>query len=101
MLIDLSSKKTTLYKEHLQVMITGVLSGLTYGVNYVSALNSLEYFHVANNQLPQDVMHILLHGVIPYTMKCTLKRFICENNYFTIDFLNDQITCFPFSHPES
>ena len=62
---------------------------VTYGVNYESALNTLEHFHVANNQLPQDVMHILLEGVIPYTIKCTLRRFICENNYFTIDFLNE------------
>lgn len=46
-------------------------------------------------------MHILLEGVIPYTIKCTLRRFICENNYFTIDFLNERITCFPFSHSES
>ena len=74
---------------------------VTYGVNYESALNSLEHFHLADNRLPQDVMHILLEGVIPYTIKCTLRRFICENNYFTIDFLNERITCFPFSRSES
>ena len=45
---------------------------VTYGINFSSTLNSLAYFHVANNQLPQDVMNILLEGVLPYTMKLTL-----------------------------
>jgi len=73
---------------------------VTYGVNYQSALNNLEHFHVANNQLPQDVMHVLLEGVIPYTLKCMLRRFICDRHYFTIEFLNDRITCFSFSRSE-
>ena len=29
---------------------------VTYGVNYRSPLNSLKHFHVANSQLPQDVI---------------------------------------------
>lgn len=41
---------------------------VTYGVNYKSSLNGLEEFHVCNSQFPQDLMHIMLKGVIPYTM---------------------------------
>ena len=38
---------------------------VTYGVNQRSVLNDLFSFHVADGQLPQDVMHILLEGVLP------------------------------------
>ena len=30
-----------------------------------SPLNSIEHFHVANSQIPQDFMHIVLEGVLP------------------------------------
>ena len=36
-----------------------------------------QHFHVANDQLPQDMMHIMLEGVVPYEvqlMLCLLKR---------------------------
>ena len=74
---------------------------MTYGINFSSTLNNLSYFHVANNQLPQDVMHILLEGVLPYIMKLMLKSFIFTKKYFSIDFLNDRITCFTFSRSEA
>lgn len=77
-----------------------VADSVTYGVNFQSTLNSLEYFHVANNQIPQDVMHILLEGVVPYTMKLMLHRFIFEKKYFTLDILNNQMTFFTFSRSE-
>ena len=74
---------------------------VTYGICYRSSLNDLIYFHVANNQLPQDVMHVLLEGVIPYTIKYTLQNFITSKKYFTLPFLNDQIACFHYSRSES
>ena len=73
---------------------------VTYGVNFKSTLNSLEYFHVANNQIPQDVMHILLEGVVPYTLKLMLHRFIFNKKYFTLEILNNQMTFFTFSRSE-
>ncbi len=72
----------------------------TYGVNYQRPLNKLSYFHVANNQLPQDVMHVMLEGVIPYEMKHMLKAFITEKRYFTLDLLNERIHCFPYTQEE-
>ena len=48
----------------------------TYGINNKSVLNELEGFHVANSQLPQDMMHVLLEGVLPYELKLMLSEFI-------------------------
>ena len=45
-------------------------------------------------------MRILLEGVLPYTMKLMLNSFIFTK-YFSIDFLNDCITCFTFSRSEA
>ena len=73
---------------------------VTYGINYNSVLNKLEDFHVCNGQLPQDIMHILLEGSIPYTMKLMLKSFICTKNYFTITDINERILCFKYSRNE-
>jgi len=77
------------------------MDSVTYGINYNSVLNDLEHFHVANNQLPQDVMHILLEGVIPYTMNLMLHSFIFVKSYFTLNLLNERIFCFKFSRTES
>lgn len=74
---------------------------VTYGVNCSSTLNDLAHFNVANNQLPQDVMHILLEGVLPYTMKLMLHSYVFTKKYITLDFLNDRITCFAFSRAEA
>ena len=74
---------------------------ITYGVNYCSTLNNLAYFHVANQQLPQDVMHILLEAVVPYTLRLMLQFFILEKSYFTLHLLHERIAHFKFSHTES
>lgn len=69
-------------------------------MNCKSILNDLDYFHVADNQLPQDIMHILLEGVIPYTIKIILKSFIVIRKLFTLTTLNRQISSFIFSRSE-
>lgn len=66
----------------------------TYGINHRSPLNGIEHFHVANCQLPQDVMHVLLEGVIPLETKLMLSVFIYEEKYFSLRFLNDRIQNF-------
>ncbi len=38
---------------------------------------------VTNSQLPQDVMHVLLEGVIPLEMKLMLNVFIYEKIHFS------------------
>ena len=70
---------------------------VTYGVNYSSPLNKLEDFHVCSGQLPQDIMHVLIEGSIPYTMKAMLQSFVNIKKYFTINHVNEKILCFRFS----
>ena len=41
-------------------------NSITYGIKFCSPLNELNNFHVVD-QLPQDIMHILLEGVLPYS----------------------------------
>lgn len=72
----------------------------TYGINFCSPLNDLAYFHVAD-QLPQDIMHILLEGVIPYELLLMLTSFITVDKYFKLDLLNDRIACFKYSNNEA
>lgn len=72
----------------------------TYGVKFSSPLNDLAHFHVVD-QLPQDIMHILLEGVIPYELSLMLTNFITVEKYFKLELLNDRIACFAYSNNES
>ena len=63
---------------------------VTSGIKSRSPLNKIDFFHVANSQLPQDIMHVLFEGVIPLETKLMLEVFIFEK-YFTLSFLNDRI----------
>ena len=68
----------------------------TYGINNHSLLNKLEYFHVCNFGLPPDVMHDLLEGYVPYTMKLLLNQIINKEKLFTLDYLNNLILYFNY-----
>ena len=65
---------------------------VTYEVNFHSPLNDLKHFHVANSQLPQDVMHVLLEGVVKDELK-----YLVASNYFSGDLLNERIVCFYYT----
>lgn len=69
---------------------------VTYGVLYSSPLNKISNFHVVE-QLPQDIIHVLLEGVIPHELTLMLDNFICEKGYLTLVQLNDRIACFAYS----
>lgn len=73
---------------------------ITYGINHFSPLNDIENFHVVN-QLPQDVMHCLLEGVIPLELKLMLANFIEKEKFFNCDQLNGRIASFSYSTQES
>lgn len=91
------------YEYHCS-LLDGPLSesdSVTYGINYNSPLNKLTGFHVANGQLPQDVMHLLLEGVIPYEIRLLLSDFITVKKYFTLEYLNDRIMSFTYSPDEA
>ena len=91
------------YDKHCQYL-EGELrdyDSVTYGINYESPLNKIHGFHVANNQLPQDVMHILLEGTVQLELKLMLSSFIWDKTYFTIELLNDRICYFDYSSSEA
>ena len=79
----------------------GVYDSVTYGINCRSPLNRIRGFHVANNQLPQDIMHVILEGVLPLEVKLMLTFFIKHKKYFSIDCLNDRISNFIYGRSEA
>ena len=90
------------YEYHCSLMAGSLAEAdsITYGINYKSALNKLEDFHVCNNQPPQDMMHILLEGVMPYSVKAMLQSFVAVKHYFNINIINQRILSFKFSWSE-
>lgn len=73
---------------------------VTYGLTHDSPLNKLTHFHVIN-QLPQDIMHVLLEGAVPYEVVRMLTHFITDKRYFSHSQLNDRIRCFAYTSQEA
>ena len=73
---------------------------VTYGINIRSPLNDLSNFHVANIQLPQDVMHVLLEGIVKNELNVLLQHLVASR-YFSDDLLNERIACFHYTSDES
>lgn len=46
-------------------------NSITYGIRCRSALNRINDFHVVDH-LPQDIMHVLFEGVVPYELSLLL-----------------------------
>ena len=89
--------------DHHCQLLEGPLSeyySTTYGVNRQTSLNSLSYFHVCELGLPPDIMHDVLEGYLPYTMKLMLHHAIREN-FFSLHQLNTIITNFEYGYLES
>ena len=73
----------------------------TYGVNSKSALNKIPNFHVANRQMPQDAMHVLLEGAVTFEIQVLLKVLIYEKGYFDLSILNERLSSFVYGRDES
>ncbi len=76
-----------------------------YHCSLLSGNLSREYskiscFHVIG-QLPQDIMHVLFEGVVPYELSLLLVDFVTVRKYFSIDTLNDRMTCFEYTNEEA
>ena len=50
---------------------------------------------------PQDVMHILFEGVMPWEVKLMLTTFIEEKHFFALAELNERIRYFPYGRSEA
>ena len=64
-------------------------------------LNDILEFHVANGQMPQDVMHVILEGALPFELKLMLKAFIYDKSYFGLSLLNDRLESFVYGRNEA
>ena len=63
-----------------------------HSVNHRSILDELKYFKVSSGTLLPDVMHYILEGMLEYECKEVLKHTIIDEAYFTLEYLNHQIT---------
>ena len=56
---------------------------------------------MANWQLPQDVMHVMLEGVVKLELQLILQVYIFEKRLFTLSFLNSRLESFSYGYSES
>ena len=68
------------------------------GVNRKSILETIPNFSVTRN-LPNDIMHDLFEGVVPYEMKLLLK-YCVYMKLFTVQLLNARLQSFDFGYSE-
>lgn len=61
-------------------------------------MNDIPLFNVADYQLPQDIMHVLLEGVLPLEMKLLLHQLIVVDNLFTVHHFNARVESFQFGY---
>ena len=73
----------------------------TYGLNFSSPLNDVKFFHVSKGQLPQDIMHTLLEGVLLMEIRLMIEAFIYVEGLFTLEELNDRIASFSYGRLET
>lgn len=66
----------------------------TYGVNGLSVMNRVANFDVCQC-FPEDIMHILFEGVVPYETKRFLKGLIDEKRSLT---LNHRMESFDYGY---
>ncbi len=66
-------RMTAVHEYHLQCVQQNKEDAALYGVHGTSSFEALGYFDVTKS-MPQDIMHDMLEGVLPLTM----KHVICE-----------------------
>ena len=62
----------------------------TYGINELSVMNRVTNFDVCQC-FPEDIMHILFEGVVPYETKQFLKVLIDEKRGLTLKVLHHRL----------
>ena len=68
-----------------------------YGINQKSILNELPGFDVTQ-QLPQDLMHVLLEGIFPLHLEQFLHYVIEDAGLMTLGQINSRIAEFPYAY---
>ena len=67
-----------------------------YGINRSTVLMELPDFNVVQ-QLPQDIMHVLLEGVFPLHLEQFLD-YIIQSSILTLDQINCRVMAFPYGY---
>ena len=83
------------YDNIVQLVIEFPNLSSVYGIKSNSCLNQLQHFHVVNG-LPPDLGHDLLEGFAKDILNIVIFRCL-QQNYFTIDDLNNVILSFSYS----
>ena len=68
------------------------------GINFLSPLHDLQYFKITKC-FPQDVMHVLLEGVVPHEFTLFLNH-VLEEKYFSLAHLNSKVENFHYNYHE-
>lgn len=84
-----------LCEQHLMMVANNPAYDTNCGMRYNSWLNRSVHFHVANNRC-FDLMHDGAEGVIIMLIRLCMKRFICVENRFTVQELNQRIFAFNY-----
>jgi len=71
---------------------------VNYGLDRRSILTEFPGFKITE-QLPQDLMHVLLEGVIPYVVKFLLQHYIAED-LITIHQINARLMEFQYGYSQ-
>ena len=93
--VDLVSRSRDSFNEQAKIVQQVPDVARVYGVKRKSPLNELKYFHVVYG-LPSDLAHDLFEGIVPDVMQKVITHCVREE-YFTLEFLNEQIETFPYS----
>lgn len=70
-----------------------------YGINDRAKILEAPYFNVTK-QLPQDIMHVFLEGILGYEIKFLFK-YLFDTRLLTLNDLNQNIDCFSYGYSET
>ena len=91
---DFEPRTLQLHESHCSELERDARASVEYGVNRRSSFFNLLHFDPLKC-FPHDVMHILLEGCVPYTLKHLLAYYV-ENGLFSLDDLNEKVRSFPY-----
>jgi hypothetical protein len=71
----------------------------SYGINRESLLGNLQHYHIIDG-IPPDIMHDILEGVLPLTVRLLLSKICIESKTVTLQELNAKVTEFDYGYTE-
>lgn len=95
----------TLQQHHLQCHVIDQSENLgdhhstNYGVTRRSSLCDFPFFNVTQ-QMPQDIMHIIFEGAIPYVIGHLLRYYINNDKAFTLAQFNSRLCGFNYGYSQ-